>query len=1379
MKRNRIVISAICSSLIILAVGVNDVSGQLSWIFPTGASVYSIDVSDNGQYIAVGSTGNKVYLLNRKGVELWNYSVPIPDGWPHGRKKAVAISADGNYVVAGGTNDRVYVFDKNGTKLWDKNVGSDVKSVGISSDGSRIACGCLNGNIFFFLRESSNPQWSYDVGPEVLTLVISDNGDYIAVGDFYDKVHLLSASGSKIWSYTTPYGRLVTVDISSAGKGVAAGNDSPGYAGCLMAYFSDLYDGTPGWSSTDGSPVWSYHPPGGGSDFLDVAISGDGIYICGGGWGHLAYLYHKDGTRIQTYTGRRSIDLSYDGSYIATGDTEKLFYYSKVDDEPLWEYTTGDDVPSIAVSFYGDFIAAGCVNGNVYAFDLASGAIKGTVSEAKGPIEGAIVDAGGIAYDTTDATGRYIIENLPAGLFNVTASSIWYFSQTEDSVSVTTDDTTTVDFTLQVKPCCGDIDGTVSDGTGPIEGAIVDAEGIVFDTTDATGYYILENLPAGLYDVTASATGYYSQTEDSVSVTVDDTTTASFTLQVKICCGDIDGTVIDGMGPLKDATIDAVWGDSTKSATTDSNGYYIIEALNSGLYNVTASATGYYSQTEDSISVLADDTTTVNFTLNRGLGVIEGTVSEHTKGPIQGAIVEAVGMTTGSDTTDPSGYYIIENLYAGLYSVTASAIDYFPHTQDWVEVLTDDTTTVDFALYQHGMDAFPPEAIDNLTIALENGSKSTAGDMRLWWTEPFDSVGIDRYVVYRSMVPDSLGDSLIGTWDITYLDVGTAGDVDTNYFYTVKAVDAAGHKSDESNWVGEFDLSLTGFKYLSPDEYSLVSWPLLPHDMGIQAVFAEHLGTGCQLTGGSTPGASDLVMYLESTTGTWYTAWYRTGGLCADTLWQGTLISIEPDKGYWIHIRSGHSPVTLTMTGALNWTPRTIPIQPGHSCNYVGTAYAVPCSLGGPSGDDAGLLASGFIGGMTAAFSDKVHYFDGSMWQTAWYKSGGPGWPGWQGTISSLEPGKGYTLEVLAPHAFTNDEWIYPVPPDYSKGSKAVLSEKLAEAPVKREISGAQRDVLSDNPSTSSALETSAKGMETKGSGCPNACFCYGGMDALDNFWYLLDYYGSPLQDGDYVYVAWTGPDGEIDLPAATGDIGAPTDDDSLLTEWYIECGTFFITPSVWSSGAGHPEPGDLIYCRIFDAPKDSLTEANYYGDSQTYTCQYVWSHFYCLFPGDPGGGHTPWSIHHPYPIDDLTIAPSGGASKLAGNIRLLWTSVEGNVAVDHYVVYRGLEPYLLGDSIAAPAETTYLDAGAAGDTLVNFFYAVEVVDSLGRKSEVSSTVGEFDQFLTDTTYTEKSAASTGSTNHYYPVKSAHEASNKSEESGKVGEFDHRQTRED
>ena len=105
-------------------------------------------------------------------------------------------------------------------------------------------------------------------------------------------------------------------------------------------------------------------------------------------------------------------------------------------------------------------------------------------------------------------------------------------------------------------------------------------------------------------------------------------------------------------------------------------------------------------------------------------------------------------------------------------------------------------------------DITPPEAIDDLTVQLDSGVKSSSGNMYLSWFEPYDNVGVTCYVVYRSTSAGAIGDSLVGTTDTTYLDVGAAGDTLANYFYVVKAVDAVGNKSSESNQVGEFDMGL-------------------------------------------------------------------------------------------------------------------------------------------------------------------------------------------------------------------------------------------------------------------------------------------------------------------------------------------------------------------------------------------------------------------------------------------------------------------------------------------------------------------------------------------------------------------------------------------
>jgi len=96
----------------------------------------------------------------------------------------------------------------------------------------------------------------------------------------------------------------------------------------------------------------------------------------------------------------------------------------------------------------------------------------------------------------------------------------------------------------------------------------------------------------------------------------------------------------------------------------------------------------------------------------------------------------------------------------------------------------------------------PPQAIDDLTCELEKDN------IILKWSEPYADKGVASYVIYRSSAVGAAGDSLAGTSDTTYTDVGAAGDVGWHYFYLVKAVDISGQKSVESNQVGEFDLDL-------------------------------------------------------------------------------------------------------------------------------------------------------------------------------------------------------------------------------------------------------------------------------------------------------------------------------------------------------------------------------------------------------------------------------------------------------------------------------------------------------------------------------------------------------------------------------------------
>jgi hypothetical protein len=95
-----------------------------------------------------------------------------------------------------------------------------------------------------------------------------------------------------------------------------------------------------------------------------------------------------------------------------------------------------------------------------------------------------------------------------------------------------------------------------------------------------------------------------------------------------------------------------------------------------------------------------------------------------------------------------------------------------------------------------------------------------------------------------------------------------------------------------------------------------------------------------------------------------------------------------------------------------------------------------------------------------------------------------------------------------------------------------------------------------------------------------------------------------------------------------------------------------------------------------------------------------------------------------PSAIGDLTATLS------VSDIVLQWSHAADNVALDHYVVYRGTDPGFAatsGDSISGTKGTSYLDPGAAGTVGTNYFYLVKAADPSRNLAEDSNRVGEFD----------------------------------------------------
>jgi hypothetical protein len=250
----------------------------------------------------------------------------------------------------------------------------------------------------------------------------------------------------------------------------------------------------------------------------------------------------------------------------------------------------------------------------------------------------------------------------------------------------------------------------------------------------------------------------------------------------------------------------------------------------------------------------------------------------------------------------------------------------------------------------------------------------------------------------------------------------------------------------------------------------------------------------------------------------------------------------------------------------------------------------------------------------------------------------------------------------------------------------------------------------------------------------PRPCDCFGGLDPdmSPTYWSLTDQNGYTLEDGDWVYVAWKGPDGIINLPKRwephCGDV---TGDDVIIGEGTVSYGYFTITVTTYAPEDGqHPWTGEEIYCRLFNEPKYPACATGYYGDSDQHTVQnIVGETFFAKFPGHfPPyyGASTPWLL----PVELMSFEAIGGD----GQVLLEWkTASEVNNfgfhierSLDEFSFERITQEVIPGAGNSATENTyAYMDISVVNET--TYYYNLISVDMDGleevaNESPVSAT---------------------------------------------------------
>ena len=199
--------------------------------------------------------------------------------------------------------------------------------------------------------------------------------------------------------------------------------------------------------------------------------------------------------------------------------------------------------------------------------------------------------------------------------------------------------------------------------------------------------------------------------------------------------GTIAGVISDINGPVANAIVHAASGGDHGWDTTAANGSYSM-SVPQNTYGVTVTHFDHRDTTVAGIVVTSNNTTTLNVVMRRLPGTVKGTVTRGPSLPIANVRVVAVGSGK-EDTTDAAGFYRINGLTDGAFSIFYTNPDYRDTTITGVNITPGDTTTVNIIMQQlpgwivgvvRDSTSAPIESviviINNVSLVMSTGIKS-------------------------------------------------------------------------------------------------------------------------------------------------------------------------------------------------------------------------------------------------------------------------------------------------------------------------------------------------------------------------------------------------------------------------------------------------------------------------------------------------------------------------------------------------------------------------------------------------------------------------------------------------------------------------------
>ncbi len=299
-------------------------------------------------------------------------------------------------------------------------------------------------------------------------------------------------------------------------------------------------------------------------------------------------------------------------------------------------------------------------------------------------------------HTLTDASGGYQFVGIQGGYYDISAYMDGFLEQIAYDVNLTAGLATRQDFNLT--PQSGSISGYITTTSNePLAGANVSVTigGVTITRqTNETGFYNQTGLLEGTYSVTASMPGFTSNTTLGVVVIRGlDTKNVNMTLEHK--SNRLYGVVKAGTLLLPGVNV-SIEGTEFYSIS-NFEGSFQIANITSGVYNISASLSGYYTNTSQiTIPPGSDFLLLINLLQKPGAQLLVKVTATDSNSPLVGVLV-TISFKGGdplTQTTNIDGKFAFTGLTPGNYTVQLVKEGYQPLEYKGIAISAEENKTL-------------------------------------------------------------------------------------------------------------------------------------------------------------------------------------------------------------------------------------------------------------------------------------------------------------------------------------------------------------------------------------------------------------------------------------------------------------------------------------------------------------------------------------------------------------------------------------------------------------------------------------------------------------------------------------------------------------